>query len=178
MATQEQAEIDKHWLLQQEITAALRDKFPSTPSRENIMQCIDEFRRRTSLQANSAVACAVCGELHRPSDVTQYSLLWDERQRDRSFVSRLPILGNNLLAAMKRWLQNRSAAPTPMPKQPDRPGLKKIAGMALEYLGVDEEEQTLTMCMKCCRSLQRNVRPALAVANGFCSAQSRSLYGT
>ena len=56
MATQEQAEIDKHWLLQQESTARLRNEFPSMPTRDNIMQCIDEFRRRTSLQANSSVA--------------------------------------------------------------------------------------------------------------------------
>ena len=47
------------------------------------------------------------------------------------------------------------------------PGLKRIAGLALEYMGVDELEQTITVCGACYDSLLNNKRPEFAVANGF-----------
>ena len=47
------------------------------------------------------------------------------------------------------------------------PGLKRIAGLALEYMGVDELAQTITICGGCYDSLLDNKRPEFAVANGF-----------
>jgi len=57
---------------------------------------------------------------------------------------------------MQRWLQNTSAAATSMPNNPRLPGLSRIADLALEYLGVDESQQTITICNGCYDSLLNN----------------------
>jgi hypothetical protein len=54
--------IDTRWQSARAATAAKRAAFPELPSHETLVQCIQEFRRLTSISSNTHLVCAVCGE--------------------------------------------------------------------------------------------------------------------
>jgi hypothetical protein len=179
LGTAEDAQNILQYLLQRWTTEAETDEkgaqtFPTVPSAKLTAARVNDFLAMTSVAANTHKVCAVCGEFHLPDKVDVFHLAKRNRKgKGAEKDGKEEKVHGKTLGRLEKdlaLLVNKSSrVPVPLPANPDAPGMELLKGLRIEYKGVDEAKQTITVCHRCQNEMEKTgKKPARSLANGLC----------